>query len=249
MIAPPTRRFCCRARTLGLAFVFVAGLSGAPRAGASGLDLFMDNVFSGTAPSGSPAWVEASFQDASAGTVMLTITNLNITSSEKVTQLYLNLNPSLNPGNLQFTLQSGSSGVTAPQPSLGVDSFKADGDGKYDILFGFSQTPASAFSSADYLTYSITGIPTLTSSDFDYLSSPAGGNGPFEAAIHVQGIDASGVTDTNSYSGWVSPTPVPEPSSGAVFVLAASVAGGMLSGLTRARQGRHSSQGHSSAEG
>lgn len=247
------RRSCCRVKTLGAAVAFAAGLAGAERAGASGLEFFMGNVFSGTAASGPAPWAEVIFQDVTAGNVSLTITSLNITSGEKVTELYLNLNPNLNPGSLNFAFQSGSSGVAAPQPSLGVNSFKADGDGKYDILFDFSQTPAQAFSAADYLTYSITGIPTLTSLDFNYLSAPAGGHGPFVAAIHIQGINASSVSDSGSYSGWISPSqvvvvPVPEPSSWALWVLAMGVAASVRARANRAGRKRHSIRCRSSGQ-
>ncbi len=225
MMRSRLKKLCCRAGLSAASAMLVVGLIGATPGWASGLDLFMGNVFSGTPASGSPPWAEASFRDVSPGMVLLTITNLNLTSSEKVTELYLNLNPALNPTSLQFTLSSGSSGVGAPQPSLGVDGFKADGDGKYDILFAFDQQPVSAFSSADYLTYTITGIPTLTSLDFNYLSSPSGGHGPFVAAMHVQGLSASGVSDTNSYSGWISP--IPEPGPGLLLLSAGSAVLGL----------------------
>lgn len=240
MMRVQLQKFCCRTRVLGVALVVVGGVMWPAQGWGTGVDLYMGSVFSGTPASGTPPWVEASFRDVSPGTVQLTITNLNIASAEKVTELYLNLNSNLNPVSLQFTFLSGSSGVTAPQPSLGVDGFKADGDGKYDIRFGFSQPPASAFSSADYLTYTITGIPTLTSSDFNYLSSPAGGHGPFVAAIHIQGINASGVGDTYSSSGWASASqiiviPIPEPSSSVLLFAAASVA---LGGRAWRKRGR-----------
>ena len=189
-----------------------------------------DNTFSGTNPTGPAPWVTASLLDISPGTVELGVSNVNVTTSEKISELYLNINTNYNPGNLQFTFLGGSTGVTAPQPSLGTDNFKADGDGKYDILFQFSQPPTNSFGAGDYLIYKITGIPTLTSADFVYLSTPAGGHGPFFSAIHVQGIAATSVTDSGNYSGWVSPSQVtivaaPEPAAGALLLLAAGLFG------------------------
>jgi len=116
-------------------------------------------------------------------------------------------------------------------PSLGLNAFKADGDGKYDILFQFAQTPANSFTSGEHLTYLISGIGGMTASDFVYLSMPAGGHGPFFSAIHMQGIGSTGVTDTGSLSGWVSPSdvtivPVPEPTVAAFALVLAGLAGG-----------------------
>jgi hypothetical protein len=193
---------------------------------AAGLVFTFDNVFSGTAPAGSPPWVQASLLDLSPGTVSLTITNTGLSSAEKTTELYLNLDPSLSPTALHFSVVGGTAGVTAPAPSTGTDSFKADGDGKYDILFQFGQTPVTAFSSGDYIQYSITGIPGLTSADFAHLSTAAGGHGPFYAAVHVQGIASTGVNDQGTFSGWASPTDlqyitnVPEPSAANLLITA-----------------------------
>jgi hypothetical protein len=201
---------------------------------ASGLDLLFEpgpggtNVFSGTGPTSPGPWVDVTLKDSSPGTVVLTISNLNIASSEKITELYLNLNPSFLATSLVFSNTGGSSGVFAPLPSLGLNMFKADGDGKYDILFDFGLTPSTAFSTSDYLTYTITGIPTLTSSDFEFLSQPAGGHGPFYAALHVQGINITNVTDLSN-SGWVSAEPsplalvVPEPASAGLLLFAAGL--------------------------
>lgn len=200
------------------------------------MDFQFDNTFSGTPPAGAAPWAEVVLQDIAPGQVQLTITDIDIASSEKVTELYLNLNPTLSPTSLVFANTGGSGGVTAPLPLLGVDSFKADGDGKYDILFQFSQTPASAtMSSADYLTYMITGIPTLTAADFNYLSLPAGGHGPFLAAMHVQGIGAADVSDGTSYSGWIAGTAVPEPSVGTLLLLAGVLASRVRAGRNRSR--------------
>lgn len=193
---------------------------------AASLEFDFNTTFSGTAPDGPAPWVSALFQDEGPGTVRLTISNLNVGATEKITELYLNLNPIYSAPNLHFNFLGGSTGVTAPMPSLGTDAFKADGDGKYDILFQFGLTPNVALTTGDYLSYDITGIPNLTATDFAFLSLPAGGHGPFYSAIHVQGITASGTTDDTTYSGWVAPneiTTVPEPSAAAI--------GGMLAGL------------------
>jgi len=200
-------------------------------ASGSGVIYDFDNVFSGSAPNGTAPWFQTQIDDVTPGTVRLTITALNLSPTEKVSELYLNLNPNFLATSLNFTFVDGSTGVTAPQPSLGVDAFKADGDGKYDILFQFAEPPAHAFMAGDHLTYLISGITGLTAQDFVYLSLPAGGHGPFYSAIHMQGISATSVNDTSTLSGWVSPTaatiiPVPEPTTGVLAILLAGLVGG-----------------------
>lgn len=180
-----------------------------------------DPVFSGTPPSGSPPWIDATFQDSSPGTVLLTIANVGLSSGEKLTELYFNLNPSKLATSLTFTHVSDSGGFVLPTIGRGENAFQAGGDGKYDILFSFSQSRAAAFTAGEYLTYQITGIPGLIASDFIGLSLPAGGHGPFLAAGHVQGISVAGGGST---SGWIAPSqfttiPVPEPSSAALLLL------------------------------
>ncbi len=197
-----------------------------------------DNVFSGTSPLGSSPWFRAELTAINSQTVRLTLDGLNLSTSEKVTELYLNLNTNYLATDLQFSFVSGTAGVTAPQPSLGLNSFKADGDGKYDILFQFAQTPSAAFTGTSHLVYDIHLAGGLVPTDFEELSMPAGGHGPFYAAIHVQGITASSVLDTSTTSGWVSPSGVtivnvPEPASGVLLLLG----GGLLAGF-RTRRNR-----------
>jgi hypothetical protein len=100
--------------------------------------------------------------------------------------------------------------------SISSNAYKADGDGKYDILIEFPSGPPSArFSVGDTSVFTLTNAGGLTPDDFKFLSLPDGGNGPFFAAAHVQatGTDGKG-------SGWVAPA-VPEPSSLAVAGLGA----------------------------
>ncbi len=215
----------------GLLCATMAVLLTGQQAWSSDILFAYDNVFSGSNPDGSTPWVKTWLTEVSPDTVMLSVSNFNLTTSEKLTELYLNLNPNFSASGLVFSFLGGSPGVTAPLPALGTDSFKADGDGKYDIRFQFDQTPSGAFSAGDYLQYQITGIAGLTPADFVYLSLPAGGHGPFYSAIHVQGIEATGVTDTTSLSGWVSPTTVtqvPEPSVGALILLGGGAGLGIL---------------------
>src|SRR5204863_4412791 len=137
---------------------------------------------------------QAMFEAIAPGKTRLTISNPNLVLNESVDKLYLNLNPAFNPGNLSFKFLSSSGGFVLPNIRLGEDNFKAVGDGRYDIEFDFSNAGSinQWFSGNDYVVYDITGIPTLTPMDFAFLSTPAGGSGPFYAAAHIQRIGAKG---------------------------------------------------------
>jgi len=193
---------------------------------ASEYQYLFDQAFSGAAPAASNSvWMGADFRDISAGTVQLTVSNLNLTGAENVDQLYLNLNPALDPTKLQFTFVSGSGGFDLPSIMEGTNAFKADGDGEYDILFNFTHNSNSQhqFTQGEYFTFDITGITGLTAADFAYLSFPDGGVGPFYAAAHIQRIGSA------SLSGWISAdmvtpiTPIPEPSAAAIIAIALSL--------------------------
>jgi hypothetical protein len=198
---------------------------GPARADATGVFYQFDNVFSysgsASSPSGPGPWVDATLQDTANG-VLLTVDNLGLSGGEFLSQLYLNINPLDDVNSLTFTFVSGTSGVTAPTIQTGEDGFKADGDGKYDILFNFATVNNGRFGAGDTLKYLIAGIGGLSASDFKYLSTSAGGqHGPFYGAGHVQGIAGQ----TGSDSVWIDPSlgpqivPVPEPAPFALLAV------------------------------
>ena len=192
---------------------------------ADGYQYDFDHAFSGTPPASlSTPWTQARFVDIAPGMVQLTVSNLNLSGHENVDQLYFNLAPALDPTKLNFTHVSDSGGFDLPTFTEGVDSFKADGDGKYDILLNFAVNDGThTFTTGESFTYTISGIAGLRASDFGYLSAPAGGAGPFYAAAHVQRIGAG------SLSGWISADivspilPVPEPGAGVLLGLAITI--------------------------
>jgi hypothetical protein len=198
-----------------------------PSAFGTGFVYQFDNAFSGGAPVGPAPWIDATFRDTANG-VLLTVDNGGLVGGEFLGSLYLNINPAdtAKIPNLTFTFESGSSGVAAPTIQTGEDGFQADGDGKYDILFNFDTSNAGRFGAGDTITYLISGIPGLTSADFEYLSTHSGGHGPFDAAGHVQGIGPSA-----SDSGWVEPSmgplPVatPEPATTVMLLFAGGIFG------------------------
>jgi hypothetical protein len=157
------------------------------------------------------------FQDMAPGTVSLTLSNAALTGSGFLGEFDFNLNPGLNPTNLQFSLPTKIGVFSSPSISLQENQLHADGDGYYDIGLGFATSAGNTFTAGESVTYQITSSG-LTAADFNYLSLPANGNGPgpFYAATHVQGIGVGG-----SNSGWISVTqvtPVPEPGTFALMV-------------------------------
>lgn len=179
--------------------------------------LDFSTVFSGHSPAGAGPWLSAVFTDTAADSVRLTVTASGLTGSESVAGLYFNLGPLFDSTSLLFTRDVASTGPTAANISIsqGVDLYRADGDGYYDILFDLPPPPgqqAARFTAGETLIYSITGAG-ISAASFLYLSAPGPGHGPGPqyAAAHIQQIGAS------HGSGWVAATPVPLP--GAVWLL------------------------------
>lgn len=197
-------------------------LIGSIRANAS-IEYQFNNAFSGTPPTGNGPWIDAYFIDVAPGVVDLTVTNVNFSSTEFIQGmgnganggLFFNLLTNLNVSNLGFTLVSGpndyGTSISTEENVTSGSGFMADGDGLYNIKFDFGMSHNFAADSS--FTYALTLTNgTLTASDFEQLSQPAGGAGPFYAAAHVMGIGSGG-----SGSGFVDPSggyttlPTPEP--------------------------------------
>ncbi|HEY7087213.1 MAG TPA: hypothetical protein VH518_03930 [Tepidisphaeraceae bacterium] len=186
---------------------------------------------SGTPPQGTPPWVRLRFDDAGPNTVTMKMTALNLVGQEFVTEWDFNLDPALNPNSLVFSAPTKTGTFADPTISKGVDAFKADGDGDYDVSFNFDNSPpANRFDAGDAVSYTIT-APGLTANSFKFLSKPDGGAGPYYTAAHVQGVGQNG-----GFSGWVAPGPndvqTPEPASAVVIGL------GLVPLLARARRSR-----------
>src|SRR5215469_8457164 len=180
-----------------VAGVTVAGFLLPTKTNASGILYQFDTPFPADAsPDGSSPWLDASLQDVPGG-VLLTVNNRGLTSSEFLQGngsganggIFFNLNPNDDPTSLAFSLVSQSANF-GTYINTGENAFKADGDGKYDIVFDFT---THSFAGGASFSYLISGIAGLSASDFAYLSAPAGGSGPFYAAAHIMGLppDAS----------------------------------------------------------
>jgi hypothetical protein len=230
-------------RLCSVAFAFALALLHDSVARANTVTYDYNYEFStGTTPTGPAPWIRAVFQDVTPGTVTLTLTTPDLSGSEFVSGWYFNLNPNLNVSSSYLNF-SGASGGTFTPPTIQQqeDGYKADGDGKYDILLSFNTSGGASaqFTSGDTLTYTITGVGVdagLTAADFLCLSTPAGGHGPFDSAAHVQGIGNGG-------SGWVEPSGGNStPDGGATIVLLGSALLGLgllRSDFLRRRISRH----------
>lgn len=179
--------FLCRAHAATYVFNFDISFSGAPPA-------------SGTKP-----WIVAVLDDLSGGGVRLSVTNLNLATTEGVLRLFFNLNPVLDPANLTFTFVGPSGAFETPTITKAKDALMADADGIYDIRFDFAdiETGWRAFVGGEYCIYDITGLPGLTAADFCYPSLPAGPTGEYLAAARFDML--------NGAYGWIG-VAVPEPS-------------------------------------
>lgn len=210
----------------------VALLGCAASARASVVYDFNTEFSGGTPPSGPAPWIIATFSGTSTpGQVQLTVTTAGLTSSEKISGLYFNLDPTLDVNDLSFhSLNGGSGTVDDSSLQLGENQFMADGDGKYDILLSYP-TSKGTFNGGDTSSFDITysGAGTFDAASFFFLSLPAGGHGPFYAAAHVLNTSSSGG------SGWVAPvSAVPLPPS--LPLLAAGLFGFALT-VNKSRRG------------
>jgi hypothetical protein len=200
--------------------VVASGLVVNPAHAAFQLDLSFE--FSGaSSPSGTPPWGTATFANAGLNAVQLTL-QLNLQDPDEfLASWYFNLDPALDPDDLLFSAPTGTGPTGATTIATETDDFQADGDGLYDILFSFPTSgnpnlPAATnrFQGSENLVLTITcpGCSGFDEDSFNFLSTPAGGNGPFLHAAHVQGIGPSA-----NLSGWVTgeegggETGVPEP--------------------------------------
>lgn len=166
--------------------------------------------FGAVAPDGPAPYATATIVDTGVDTVTLTMSVAATVNLADVTAMYFNLDPALDPTLLSFN-RIGGTGPTAAQTTIntGVDAFRADGDGFYDILFDFPPPPGQQdglFNAGEELVYEIS-LPGLDASAFNFYGAPGpdiGNPGPFLSVARFQstGFDQEG-------SDWVGAVPVP----------------------------------------
>lgn len=225
----------------GVSLIFFCGAM-VGTAQASILQGNFTTTFSGTAPVGPAPWVTATVDDhGSSGSVTLTISTAGLSGSENISGFYLNLDTAMNATGLGFSYVGSSSGPSATSIQTGTNSFKADGDGKYDILFNFPT--GSGFNAGETVIYNISGIPSLTAGSFNFTSdcSQGCGTGSYYGAAHVQNTGANGasawigiVSAGSGTGGWAPPAAVPLPPAAWLF------GSGLVGVAVTARRREHS---------
>jgi hypothetical protein len=209
-------------RAVLLAALALAAAAGPLSAGT----LVFDSSFeysSGTPPAGASPWLRATFDDGGkSGSVTLTFAAQNLVGSEFVSNLYFNLDPTLDPTQLVFGSITKVGAFDDPTITAGDDAFKAGPDGKFDVQFAFATSGAGGgshrFGAGESMSLTISGIAGLVANSFNFLSAPDGPIGPYPTAAHVQGIGRDGTG-----SGWVT---VPEPTGMALAGFGAAVLAG-----------------------
>jgi hypothetical protein len=185
----------------------------------------LDFEFSGaSAPvSATTPWVTVVLDDSfgDANTVRLTVEATNLSggsSGESIDSFFLNFDPLLDASQLIFTAID----VAASTPNAintGTNAFQADGDGFFDIAFDMPPPPGdstSRFTGGETIIYDLVYSSAISASSFDFMSVMGAGAGTYGAAAHIQRIN-------NNDSGWIGPTPIPEP--GTALLLGLGVMG------------------------
>jgi hypothetical protein len=188
------------------------------------LDILFDGTNTPPANLATP-WLTVTFTDQGANQVLFHLEATdNLTGIENVKQFYFNFDDTLDLGALAFTPLGASGDFKLPDWTFDENNLKADGDGKYDVRLDFSSGAQlrKTFGQGDSIAYLLTygGSEQITEQSFNFFSAPAGGKGPFLVAAHVQNT-------TDGGSAWLaadtlSATPIPEPHTLGLLVLAAA---------------------------
>lgn len=148
-----------------------------------------------------------------AGGVQFTIDWAPVTDTgQYLAAAYLNFDPMLDAATAITEGASSCTNCVFDSASFGNDAFQADGDGKFDMEFTFSEAQADRFNQGDSFSIFLGG--SFTTQSFVYQSAVGGGNGTWYTAARVRGLG-----DDNQGSGWFGDdTPpgggdVPEPAS------------------------------------
>jgi len=162
----------------------------------------LNTIFSGTGVPTNPApWATATITDVSPGQVTLTVVASGLTANEKVKDVYLNLDPALNPTLLVSSGFTKTGTFTTPTITGSANAYKADGDGYYDIDVAFDTGNSNkTFDGGEAVSCTLT-LTGLTASSFNFVSSSGGGQGQYYIAAQLQNLGTSG------QSAWVTPEP------------------------------------------
>lgn len=201
----------------------ITSLFAASASQASVLQFDLDKPYtSSTHPAGSPAWVRVRADDNGAnGSVKLSIDALNLTGSEFVSKVLLNIKAPIAPSSLSASGLNKAGTFSDPSVEFANNGFSAGGGSSFDMLVSFATGgPSNRFGAGDSVSFTVTGSSLLNAHTFNTFSS-GGGSGPLFVSAHVQSIGGNG-----EGSAWITAlAPTPEPASavtlGAAFSLMA----------------------------
>lgn len=183
--------------------------------------------FETLSPEGSPPWLRASFENRTDSSALLRLQGVNLPGAQFASKFYFNFRSDLDPSLLTMVHESG---LQALAVETGSDSFKANGDGYYDIRFSFDTSESgNRFvhgSLSEYLISYAGDLPAGTNlvELFLCMSKPGGGHGPYYTAAHIQGIpNGSGDEDSAWVQGGIT-VPTPEPTGAALWILPVGLA-------------------------
>ena len=170
----------------------------AAEASALSYSVDLNEVYSGTAPSGlqSP-WLRATFEDIDGGRVRLTMEAPNLVPGEFVGTWSFNLNPAVSVASIFFDLSTLDPGEVVPSDILHNPSgqnYKAGPEKYFDIQFANpTANKPSRFTAGETLIYDVGLIGgTLRASDFLYVNQQKSGStlqpDDWYSAAHIQGI-------------------------------------------------------------
>jgi hypothetical protein len=187
-----------RSKVLAIAVAVMAVAWLAPGAEAT-ISYNLDWVFSGQQPSGLAPWGTISFTTGAADTVNVTMTASNLSATEFISFWGFNSTAAVSGLTVTYSDTDASATFSKCDSSCSAGTFKADGDGFYEIVGAF-QTSAGAgrFTNGEILTFTITGTG-LTETNFSPVSTGGTGPGNYNTAIHIQGI--AGSTTCSAWAG------------------------------------------------
>ena len=169
----------------------------------SALQMTLDVPFDGTVPSGFPT---VTITQDGANQVLVSMSTFPLSGTEFVSEWSFNVNLA-DPTILTFGYVSG---IAVSSIGTGLDAFKADGDGFYDIIFNYptSNSGPARFVADNTSVYRIMATG-LTVADFE-VGSVGGNKGSFYSATHVQAkADGSSVwLGADEYTTVLIPEPV-----------------------------------------
>ena len=148
----------------------------------------LDFIFSGQQPANSGPWGTISFTTTGGSNTLVTMTALNgatgLGSGEFIT--FWGFNTSDTSFTAPSTVSGAATGTIGVCPTSRCTSFKADGDGFYNIVVSFeTANNAGRLTAGESVSFT---IQNAIETSFSPLSNPGGGAGTYNTAIHIQGI-------------------------------------------------------------